>query len=210
MGLHLALSAILDGACDCDDLMVSSITRSTPAQPLSPRWAGHCLLVPIHLETAGITTLLLSCLPRVIGPCWCKQVDAVLVLTVDKLVRFRIRSLSEMLFGEERFSLQRLMDHRGDISLSVSSSTRFSMGNQSRMIFITTLCEMNCLSHPPGCAFSSIRRVSLRGGADHFCWRRTRVIGANVRVAFTLFDVLYPNTSSDFSCWDMTSPVQAG
>src|SRR6266851_1117132 len=103
VSLHRALSAILDGEFDFDDLVVTPIYRRSPAQALSACRADHFLPVPINLETASVKPPALFRLPLVIGSRWRYQVDPIVASALNKLLGFCVIGVGQMLFRQHIF-----------------------------------------------------------------------------------------------------------
>src|SRR5207248_1888686 len=125
------------------DLIVIAINGWSPTQTLSPRWARRFVCFPINLETAGVKALLLFRLPLVVSPGRRDQIDAILLLTLDKLLRLCIIGISEMLCGHQILFFERLMDSRRHVHIPVASWTRLDMRNQSGSIFVTTFGQVH-------------------------------------------------------------------
>jgi len=90
------------------------------------------------------------------------------------------------------------MNYRRHIDISITRSTRFNMGNQSRGILITALGQMHFVPGPPHGDLAPICRFNIIWGADHGCWWRDILIRTEVRLPFDLFKLLDPDATECF------------
>jgi hypothetical protein len=110
-------------------LIVVSVHGRCPTQALTASRAGGFLRLPINLELTGIKALLLFGLPLVIGSGRGDQIDPVLLTALHKLFGFSIIGVGQVLGGQQLLFLQGLMDHGGDIHISIASPTGLHMRN---------------------------------------------------------------------------------
>jgi len=71
-------------------LFVIAINGSRPTQTLSPHWARRFVCFPINLEEAFVKAPPLFRLPLMVSPGRRDQIDAILRLPLDKLLRLCI------------------------------------------------------------------------------------------------------------------------
>ena len=90
MRFHRTRLAIFHGELDLDDLIVIAIHGWSPIQTLSPRWARRFVRFPINLEEAFVKAPPLFRLPLMVSPGRRDQIDAILRLPLDKLLRLCI------------------------------------------------------------------------------------------------------------------------
>jgi hypothetical protein len=62
--------------------------------------------LPIDGKARGVKAQLLFSLPLIVGSGWRDQIDPILLTALDKLLRFRIIRIGEVLSGQQIFSFR--------------------------------------------------------------------------------------------------------
>src|SRR5690242_402756 len=97
--------AIFHRKLDFDHLIAVVIDGWRPTYTLLARWTSGFVCVPIDGKARGVETQLLFGLPLVVGSGWRDQIDPIRLLTLDKLLRFRVIGIGEVFCGQQLFCL---------------------------------------------------------------------------------------------------------
>ncbi len=155
-------TTILHGTCACDHWLASPILNRCPTAPRCACWTGRTLLLPLDDKRRGREPRALALLPMSIVPGWPKEINPLVLLTLDDCFCIHRTRIHTMFLWEEIVMLEGFMNVRESSKIGQRCRCRLDRRNQVCKIIITGAGRDGRCTPP-----SLSRAFSPRGLRDH-------------------------------------------